>query len=159
MSAPTCTPAKFSRDELAQAVFEVLTTAPVSLRVFALAEFDVVFSVTSPPMTRPQTPPPGWSGAGFAGAETNALPCWVRNAVLTLPIAPEIAAPAAPAGTASCDWLPRVIGPFCTVVQFGTATPGGIGSACANAPPEADSITIKVVPARIFFRTPRDPAK
>jgi hypothetical protein len=55
--------------------------------------------------------------------------------------------------------LPRGIGPFCTVVQFGTATPGGIGSACANAPPDADNIAIKVVPARIFFRTPRSPTK
>jgi hypothetical protein len=44
--------------------------------------------------------------------------------------------------------LPRINGPFCTVVQF-----------CAKAAEEADSITIKVVPARIFFRTPRDPAK
>src|SRR6185295_15599923 len=70
-----------------------------------LEEFEVVFSVTSPPMARAQTPPPGWSGAGLPGAETNALPCCVRKAVLTLPIAPEIAAPAAVAGIASNPWL------------------------------------------------------
>ena len=65
-----------------------------------VVEFEVDLTSTSPPMARAQTPPPGWLGAGFGGAETNALPCWVRNTVLTLPIAPAIAAPAAPPGSA-----------------------------------------------------------
>ena len=49
-------------------------------------------------------------GRGSAGAETKALPCWVRKAVLTLPIAAEIAALAALAGIASVPILLIVTG-------------------------------------------------
>ena len=66
-----------------------------------LLEFELDFTVTSPPTPRAQTPPPGWSGPGLAGADTNALPCWVKKAVLTLPIAPTIADPAAATGIAN----------------------------------------------------------
>ena len=56
----------------------------------------------------------------MAGAETKALPCWVRKTLLTLPIAPAIAALAEPGATASVPTLlmklPVVL--VCVVVQF-----------------------------------------
>jgi hypothetical protein len=56
----------------------------------------------------------------LAGAETKALPCWVRKTLLTLPIAPAIAALAEPGATASVPTLlmklPVVL--VCVVVQF-----------------------------------------
>ena len=65
---------------------------------------------TWPPTPRAQTPPPGWSGAGSAGADTKALPCWVRKAVLTLPMAAEIAELVALVGIASVPILLIVVG-------------------------------------------------
>jgi hypothetical protein len=59
---------------------------------------------------------------GLDGADTKALPCWVRKAVLTLPIAPASAALAAPGGTASCPMFVTLSVPVWFVVQF-----------CANA--------------------------
>ena len=42
---------------------------------------------------------------GLAGAETKALPCWVKKTLLTLPIAPAIAALAAPGAIAKVPTL------------------------------------------------------
>ena len=82
-------------------------------------EFELDEMFTWPPTPRAQTPPPGWSGAGSAGADTKALPCWVRNAVLMLPIAAEMAALVALVGIASVPILLIVVGVAnCVVVQF-----------------------------------------
>src|SRR6201985_1368367 len=64
-------------------------------------ETEVDLTSASPPTARAQTPPPGWLGVGFGGAETNALPCWVKNTLSTLPIAPAIAELAAQDGVAT----------------------------------------------------------
>ena len=53
----------------------------------------------------------------MGGAETNALPCWVRKTLFTLPIAPAIAALAAPGGAATSGRL-LIRLPVCVVVQF-----------------------------------------
>src|ERR1700730_16371601 len=82
---------------------------------------------------------------GLEGADTKALPCWVRKAVLTLPIAPAIAAPAAPGGTASKPIFVTLSVPVCVVLQF-----------CANAAVEAEeaaiakAMTAKTRPLRAF---------
>jgi len=51
--------------------------APITTFVVVL----VVRVLMSPPMARPQTPPPSWPGRALGGALTNAED-WVRNAVL-----------------------------------------------------------------------------
>jgi hypothetical protein len=88
--------------ELAQVVLAVFCTpTPVELAT----EVEVEEMLAWPPTPRAQTPPPGWSGAGLPGAETKALPCWVRKTLLTLPIAPAIAALAAPGAIARVPML------------------------------------------------------
>ena len=59
MSAPTWTPAKLALCELLHGVVAVLTGAPPACGVVTSDEFEVDFRVTSPPMARAQTPPPG----------------------------------------------------------------------------------------------------
>src|SRR5436190_20978283 len=142
MSCPTCTPAKVSRTLPGQfAVAWVLNNAaaaPVAMTV--PVEFEVNLLVTSPPTPRIQTPPPGWLGFGSPGAETKALPCWLRKAVLMLPKAPaKEPAAAPPAAAAACNWPPNrgAPGPEAVVVQF-----------CANAPEPVESATTKTNPAR-----------
>src|ERR1700730_11709260 len=117
MSAPTWTPAKLSCVLLKH--FDVAVDVPRGGVEEAPAEIDVDLISASPPTARAHTPPPGWLGMGLAGAETNALPCWVRKTLLTLPMAPAIAAPEAPAGIAS--WVMLVIWkvPVCVLTQFG----------------------------------------
>src|SRR5712672_320588 len=139
MSAPTCTPAKFWCCVLLEFVVVLLKTAPFC--EFVLFDVETDLRSTWPPTPRTQTPPPGWSGAGLPGADTNALPCWVRKAVLTLPMAPDTAAAAAPAGTARSTWL--LIGvPVCVVVQF-----------CAMAAEDAEQAIAKATAEKI--RRPR----
>src|SRR5512147_2223466 len=117
MSAPTCAPAKVWRCWLLQLVVAVLIVAPPWVET--PTEFEVDEMLAWPPTPRAHTPPPGWSGAGSAGADTKALPCWVRNAVLTLPMAAEIAELAALAGIASVPMLGMRVGvATCVVVQF-----------------------------------------
>src|SRR5690349_11483152 len=115
MSAPIWTPAKFSWVEFAQ--FTVTAEDPGAVTV-APFEMEVDLRSASPPTPRAQTPPPGWFGVGLGGAETNALPCWVKNTLLTLPMAPAIAAPEAPAGTASCWIFVTMNVPVCVWVQL-----------------------------------------
>src|SRR5262249_58576176 len=68
---------------LLQLTIEVwLSPAPTD--AFSAFVVDVLLVVTSPPTTRPQMPPPGEFGGGFAGAETNALPCCAWKAVVAL---------------------------------------------------------------------------
>src|SRR4051794_21578311 len=103
MSVPTCAPAKVWRCWLLQLVVAVLIVAPPCVEIPTEFEVDEIF--TWPPTPRAHTPPPGWSGAGSAGADTKALPCWVRNAVLMLPIAAEMAADVALVGIANVPML------------------------------------------------------
>src|SRR6187431_444948 len=134
MSVPTWAPAKVCRCELLQLVVAVLMTAPPWVEMPTDREEEVVF--TSPPTPRAHTPPPGWSGEGLAGADTKALPCWVRKAVLTLPIAEEIEALAALVGTASVSILVMVNGvATCELVH------------CAKAPGEARTMPAKLTQA------------
>ena len=131
MSVPTCAPAKVWRCELLQLLVAVLITAPPWVET--PTEFEVELMFTWPPTPRAHTPPPGWSGAGSAGADTKALPCWVRNAVLTLPIAAEMAAAVALVGIASVPMLVIVNGVATwVVVQFWNDVVVG-GGAWANA--------------------------
>src|ERR1044072_28005 len=96
-------------------------------------EFEVDEMFTWPPTPRAHTPPPGWSGAGSDGADTKALPCWVRNSVLTLPIAAEMVAVVALVGIASVPMLVIVNGvATCVVVQFWNDVVSG-GGAWGNA--------------------------
>src|SRR5262249_1001271 len=106
--------------------FELIVVLPAGASGTSAVPLDVelLFSVTSPPITRPQTPPPGWFGAGFDGAETKALPCWPRKMVLMLPMAPASAPETAAAGAAM--ELRLLMPPTWTKLQFGvTATAGG----------------------------------
>ena len=86
----------------------------------------------------------------MAGAETKALPCWVKNTEFAAVMAPAIAALAAPGGTAAIPTLAiGVLPPVWVVIQFGI---------CAKAD-DADSSTATVVPTRtLVLRThaPRD---
>src|SRR3954467_14046274 len=117
MSVPTCAPAKVWRCWLLQLVVAVLIVAPPCVEIPTEFEVDEIF--TWPPTPRAHTPPPGCSGAGSAGSDTKALPCWVRNAVLMLPIAAEMAALVALVGIASVPILLIVVGVAnCVVVQF-----------------------------------------
>src|SRR5712672_1623310 len=142
MSCPTCTPAKVSRTLPGQlAVAWVLKAAPNKPGAVTVpVEFEVNLLVTSPPTPRIQTPPPGWLGFGSPGAETKALPCWLRKAVLMFPKAPaKEPAAAPPAAAAACSWPPKkgAPGPVAVVVQF-----------CANAPEPVESAIAKANPAR-----------
>src|SRR3954462_4924626 len=85
MSVPTCAPAKVWRCWLLQLVVAGLIVAPPCVEI--PTEFEVEEIFTWPPTPRAHTPPPGWSGAGSAGADTKALPCWGGNGRLMLPVA------------------------------------------------------------------------
>src|SRR5438874_102508 len=142
MSCPTCTPAKVWRTLPGQfAVAWVLKNAAAAPGAMTVpVEFEVNLLVTSPPTPRIQTPPPGWLGFGSPGAETKALPCWLRKAVLMFPKAPaKEPAAAPPAAAAACNWPPKrgAPGPEAVVVQF-----------CANAPEPVEIATAKANPAR-----------
>src|SRR4051812_27304359 len=110
---------------------------------------ELLFSVTSPPRARPQTPPPGWFGTGFGGAETNALPCWPRKIVFMLPMAPAIAPETAAAGAAT---VLRLLTPLNgvaveTKLQFGVTPVCGAGGTCAKALFPPGSASAKTTPA------------
>src|SRR5215468_8054173 len=142
MSAPACTPPKLTPCELLHLVRAVFTGAPPAVGVVTNDDVDVVLKFSTPPTPRAQTPPPGWFGRGFGGADTKALPCCVRNAVVTLPMALEIVAAVAAVGTAKSPTLAIGV-PVCT----GTVH-------CANAPDDPATVAIRAAAAKSKRRCP-----
>lgn len=128
--------------------------SPAELGVATVVvEFVTDFVVTSPPTPRTHTPPPGWSGAGLGGAETNALPCCEIKAVLIWLTELTNAALTAEfmAAAASRFWRPVVFG---LLVQF---------AACAKAPEQAEDVkpnaTIATAPRLIRPLMPMSPTQ
>src|SRR5262245_50773761 len=142
MSLPTWTPAKELCSRLLQLIVPVTLSfwrgAPTARLVFAV---DVELMFTSPPTPRAHTPPPWVSGGAPPGLATKALPCWVRNAVLTLAIE-EATEPAVPAAKAPMVDGRSVIPPIViSPAQF-----------CAHAPEEVISATTSALePSRALF--------
>jgi hypothetical protein len=98
-------------------------------------EVEVNLLVTSPPTPRTQTPPPGWSGFGSLGAETKALPCWVRKAVLRLP--------RVPANELAADPAEVVTAPSCAENK-----PAAVVVHCAKAPELVETAMAKAKAAK-----------
>src|SRR5690349_16985677 len=144
MSWPTWAPTKFALTLPAQLKLASVPNTGLKTPAFTLpVAVELNLLVTSPPTTRVQTPPPGWLGWGSPGADTKALPCWLRNAVLILPKAPAKAPEAAPPAAAmAANCGPKLAG--------GPAPgPVTVPTHCAKAPELVEATIAKAMPAKI----------